>query len=65
MRISLKIFTEMNTVIGTYWKTLPRAKHFAEKEVKKWGGKMDFYVVKMKKGYLVVSESQIRACRLI
>ena len=52
---------EKRTVIGTFFSTLPKAKYFAKKKIEMWRGKIDWYIVKMKDGYLVVSESQINA----
>ena len=49
-------------VIGTYFKNGKSATKFAGEKAKLWQGKIKWHVLEFSNGYLVISESQIKAC---
>lgn len=52
----------MKAITGTFYKGLKQAKKQAERLDKSWRGKARWFVVEFEKGYMVVSENQLRAC---
>ena len=52
----------MKAIIGTYFKTLHKAKDHAEKQKRMWRGRIAFVVVRSGQSYLVISEGAAKAC---